>query len=124
METRIHPLARLVAGRGLLALLRRRCLALTAGPVVESVQAVARRIGLGRAISIRQARGALGPATFGVWRPTLLLPQDFATDFDIPALDDSASEAVVLEDNDTALESSDFDLDDSAAIDADASPRS
>jgi hypothetical protein len=45
----------------------------------------------------------------------------FATDFDIPALDDSGSEAVVLEDSDTALESSDFDLEDSAAVDADES---
>jgi hypothetical protein len=45
----------------------------------------------------------------------------FATDFDIPALDDSGSEAVVLENSDTALESSDFDLEDSAAIDADES---
>jgi hypothetical protein len=35
----------------------------------------------------------------------------FETDFDIPALDDeSASEAVVLEETDTDLESSDFDL--------------
>src|SRR4029077_6530096 len=35
----------------------------------------------------------------------------FETDFDIPALDDeSASEAVVLEEGDTDLESSDFDL--------------
>ncbi len=40
----------------------------------------------------------------------------FATDFDIPALDDSASEAVALEDSgDTDLESSDFDLDAEAA---------
>ena len=35
----------------------------------------------------------------------------FETDFDIPALDDeSGSEAVVLEETDTDLESSDFDL--------------
>jgi len=40
----------------------------------------------------------------------------FATDFDIPSLEESASEAVVLEDSDTALESSDFDLDDSSAL--------
>ncbi len=45
----------------------------------------------------------------------------FATDFDIPALDDSGSEAVVLEDSDTALESSDFDLEDSAAVESDES---
>lgn len=48
----------------------------------------------------------------------------FETDFDIPALDDeSASEAVVLEETDTDLESSDFDLalDDSGVVDDSAS---
>lgn len=44
----------------------------------------------------------------------------FATDFDIPALDDSASEAVALE-GDTDLESSDFDLDDSGVVDGEDS---
>src|SRR5262249_43037264 len=75
-------LTRLLIGRGLLVLLRRRCAALTAGPIVERVQAIAPRLGIRRAISIRQARGSLGPATFGVWRPTLVLPKDFATDFE------------------------------------------
>ena len=48
----------------------------------------------------------------------------FATDFDIPALDeDSGSEAVQLEDSDTDLESSDFDLalDESGEADESAS---
>lgn len=48
----------------------------------------------------------------------------FETDFDIPALDDeSASEAVVLEEGDTDLESSDFDLalDESGVVDESAS---
>ena len=48
----------------------------------------------------------------------------FETDFDIPALDDeSASEAVVLEDGDTDLESSDFDLalDESGVLEESAS---
>lgn len=40
----------------------------------------------------------------------------FATDFDIPALEESASEAVVLDSSDTSLESSDFDLEESAVI--------
>ncbi len=40
----------------------------------------------------------------------------FATDFDIPALEESGSEALVLDSSDTALESSDFDLDDSAVV--------
>ncbi len=48
----------------------------------------------------------------------------FATDFDIPALDEeSGSEAVQLEDSDTDLESSDFDLalDESGEVDESAS---
>jgi len=48
----------------------------------------------------------------------------FETDFDIPALDDeSASEAVVLEETDTDLESSDFDLalDESGVVEESAS---
>lgn len=48
----------------------------------------------------------------------------FATDFDIPALDEeSSSEAVQLEDSDTDLESSDFDLalDESGEVDESAS---
>jgi hypothetical protein len=40
----------------------------------------------------------------------------FATDFDIPTLEESASEAVVLDESDTALESSDFDLDESSIV--------
>lgn len=40
----------------------------------------------------------------------------FATDFDIPALEESASEAVVLDSSDTALESSDFDLEESVGV--------
>lgn len=45
----------------------------------------------------------------------------FATDFDIPALDDSGSEAIALEGSDTDLESSDFDLDDSGGLGGDDS---
>lgn len=78
-------LARFGIGQMLLVLLRRRCQRLTGGGVVARVHAVAGRLGIRRRITILEARTALGPATFGVWRPTLILPRDFDKDFGEPA---------------------------------------
>ncbi len=75
-------LGRVVVGRGLLLALRRRCRRLHTGPLVEGVYAVAAKLGLRRTIVLVEAPTALGPAAFGAWRPTLVLPPRFADDFD------------------------------------------
>src|SRR5262249_28560213 len=71
-------LARFLVGRALLVRLRRQCPPVTDGGLLERVQAVARRLGLRGPISIREAQFVIGPATFGVRRPTLILPKSFA----------------------------------------------
>jgi beta-lactamase regulating signal transducer with metallopeptidase domain len=73
--------ARALGGRLLLSLLRRRCRAIRGGDLFERVQLVAARLHVNRQLSVLLAARPLGPAAFGVWRPTVMLPERFAQQF-------------------------------------------
>jgi type II secretory pathway component GspD/PulD (secretin) len=73
--------ARLLAARLLLAVVRRRHRAPVSAALGERVRAVARRLGLRRRVQVLEIPGLLGPAVFGVVRPALALPARFEEDF-------------------------------------------
>jgi beta-lactamase regulating signal transducer with metallopeptidase domain len=70
--------SRIVFAQLLLVVLRRRCIAISTGALVERVRKIAQQLGLRRPVRVVESPRLLSPAAFGFFRPTIALPAGFA----------------------------------------------
>lgn len=75
-------LARTAWARVMLLRFRTGRLPVDDAEVCRSVADLAERLGIRRPIAVLQAAGLSAPVAFGLWKPTVVLPAAFLTDFD------------------------------------------
>ena len=74
-------LAKVLAGRAVLAVFRRRQRS-AAGELAQLAETLAARLRIRRRVRVLSSEALAGPIAFGIWRPTVCLPARFAERFD------------------------------------------